>query len=149
MIITTILGSWWTDKIGRRRGILIYGLLIMFVAPAIYYYVINGVINGTLMVLLATAIIFAIAQFPVPVNVAYINERFPTKIRGLGYGIGYSLPVIIAGFFGFYQKTLSSIMPFKYTQLAILSFAGLLWFIGALIGPETKGIDLKELDKEA
>ncbi|MEM0143315.1 MAG: MFS transporter [Candidatus Parvarchaeum sp.] len=142
MFGTTIFGSWLSDKIGRRFALVLYGFLIFSIAPLLYYLIVVGLYKNTLLLLLFTTIIFTLAQFPVPVNIVYINERFPTSHRGLGYGIGYSLPVIIAGFYSYYQKVLSNFMPFKFTQIAILSFAGLLWFIGGLIGKETKGKDL-------
>jgi hypothetical protein len=76
---------------------------------------------------------------------SYINERFPTAIRASGYGVGYSLAVIIPSFFSFYLLWLAHLMPYVYTPLVLLVIAGLLTAIGAWIGPETRHVDLESI----
>jgi MFS family permease len=146
LVVMAIFGGWWSDKIGRRKALLIYGLLLMIVSPFLYYLVINGLYKNTTLLFLFSAIIVTISSLPVTVLLAYINERFKTSIRASGYAIGYSTPFLIVGFFSYYQKLLSSIVPFQFTQLILISFAGFLWILGALLGPETKNVDLEKLD---
>ncbi|MEM0201408.1 MAG: MFS transporter [Candidatus Micrarchaeaceae archaeon] len=146
LIITAILGGWWSDKIGRRKAFLIYGLLLMIVSPTLYYLIITGLYKNTILLFLFSAIIVTLSSLPVTVLLVYINERFKTSIRASGYAIGYSTSFLIAGFFVYYQKLLSNFVPFKFTQLILISLAGLLWIIGALLGPETKDLDLEKID---
>ena len=41
---------------------------------------------------------------------AYINERFHTGVRASGFGLGYSLAVILPSFYAGYQDLLSNVM---------------------------------------
>src|SRR5207237_406462 len=72
----------------------------------------------------------------------YINERFATGIRASGYGIGYSLAVVIPGFLTFYLLWLGKLMPYIYTPLVFLVLGGLFQLVGAALGPEPRDVDL-------
>jgi hypothetical protein len=75
---------------------------------------------------------------------AYINERFCTGVRASGYGLGYSLAVILPSFYAYYQAGLATFMPFEYTALVLLAIGALLIAVGAALGPETKDVDFSE-----
>ena len=50
---------------------------------------------------------------------------------------------IIPAFSSFYMLGLKGLgMPYEYTQIVILAVGGLLLFLGALSGPETKHVEL-------
>ncbi len=74
-------------------------------------------------------------------NTSYINERFCTSVRSSGFGLGYSLAIILPLFYAFYQTGFASLMPSEHTILPILSLGGLLTLVGAALGPETKDVD--------
>jgi len=74
----------------------------------------------------------------------YINERFHTSVRASGFGLGYSLAVILPAFYAYYQAGLANIMPFEYTPLPLLVIGALLIIGGAAWGPETKDVDFSE-----
>ena len=78
------------------------------------------------------------------VVVAYITERFHTGVRASGFGLGYSLAIIIPSFYAFYQTWLGALMPARYTPLALLVIGGMLMAIGAAIGPETRDVDIRD-----
>jgi hypothetical protein len=65
----------------------------------------------------------------------YISERFPTHVRTSGYGLGYSLAVIIPAFAGAYTLALQHVMPCACTPVVLIALSGILIVIGALIGP--------------
>jgi hypothetical protein len=73
---------------------------------------------------------------------AYINERFHTGVRASGFGLGYSLAVILPAFYAGYQDLLGHVMDSAYTPLPLLFLGGLLITIGAVMGPETRDVDL-------
>jgi hypothetical protein len=73
---------------------------------------------------------------------AYINERFHTEMRASGFGLGYSLAVVIPAFYAFYQDQLSHVMNPTYTVLPLLVIGGLLITLGGWLGPETRDVDL-------
>src|SRR6185436_8824526 len=80
---------------------------------------------------------------------AYINERFRTGIRASGFGLGYSLAVVIPSFYAFYQSVLGKVMNPDYTVLVLLVIGGLLITIGGAMGPETRDVDMGEKPTEA
>jgi hypothetical protein len=69
---------------------------------------------------------------------AYINERFRTGVRASGYGLGYSLAVILPSFYAYYQAGLATFMPFEYTALVLLAIGALLIAVGAALGPRRR-----------
>ena len=76
----------------------------------------------------------------------YICERFPTQIRASGYGIGYSVAVIIPAFSGAYMLALQAMMPYVYTPMVLIVLSGVLIIVGALMGPETREVELHAVD---
>jgi hypothetical protein len=69
---------------------------------------------------------------------------FHIGVRASGFGIGYSLAVILPAFYSFVMLWMASFMPYKYTQIPLLALGGLLIVIGAAMGPETKDVDISE-----
>jgi hypothetical protein len=102
----------------------------------------NILAGGSLVLSLALAALAWVVILAPPAQITtYVNERFPTGIRATAYGIGYTLPVIIPGFTNFYMLGLAKLMPYPYTMLVIVFVAGLLFAIGAAIGPETRDVE--------
>jgi hypothetical protein len=62
-------------------------------------------------------------------------------VRASGFGLGYSLAIILPAFYVFYQTALAHFMPFKYTVLVLVVVGALLILAGAAWGPETKDAD--------
>jgi hypothetical protein len=73
---------------------------------------------------------------------SYCNERFPTAVRSSGFGIGYSLSLVLPSLSAFYLAGLAKLMPFQYTQLVLLALGAALLAWGASRGPETAAVDL-------
>ena len=132
------------QKIGRRRAIVVGALVVLVVEPALYYVMIinatNGGSMGLTIVLAAIFQIFLIA--PWGIVTTYICERFPTRVRASGYGIGYSVAIVIPSFSGIYLLWLSHLMPYLMTPIVLTIIAPLLMIVGALMGPETRDVDL-------
>lgn len=70
--------------------------------------------------------------------VTYINERFVTDVRATGFGVGFSLSVILPSFYAFYMSWLSALMPLALTAVFLLMLGGVIGMVGAMMGPETK-----------
>ena len=71
----------------------------------------------------------------------YINERFVTDVRATGFGVGYSLSVIIPSFYAFYMNWLGAVISPLVTSAVLLCLGGIIGTIGAAMGPETKDVD--------
>ena len=96
------------------------------------------------MVLATVAIVLTVSGWGL--LSAYINERFATGVRASGFGIGYSLAVVIPSFYSFYLLGLAHFMPYKYTEVPLLVLGGLLILIGGALGPETNHVAIAEVD---
>jgi hypothetical protein len=44
----------------------------------------------------------------------YICERFPTRVRARGYGIGYTIAVVIPFFSGIYPLWVAHALPYVH-----------------------------------
>jgi MFS family permease len=136
------------QMIGRRPAIVLSGVLIVFGGTALYALAIaHGLSGGSLVS--TTFIAFAcylLVISPWGIVTTYICERFPTQVRASGYGIGYSLAVVIPAFSGAYMLALQGIMPYAYTPVVLIGLGGVLVVVGALMGPETRDVELGTAD---
>lgn len=60
------------------------------------------------------------------------TERFPSRIRASGFGVGYSLALALPAFYSFYL-----------TPVVLIVIAGALVSIGGALGPEPGTADLR------
>jgi Na+/melibiose symporter-like transporter len=97
------------QRIGRRRFFIIVGPLIAVIGSAILYYLIRTpeLSLGTIMALVC--VLSILVTSPWGVIITYINERFVTDVRATGFGIGFSLSVIIPSFYAFYMNWLAQL----------------------------------------
>ncbi len=133
-----------SQRIGRRRFLLWAGGLIAVGATVLYYTLVRFGPTNTAWAVVATILVVVIVVGPWAVLPAYINERFPTSVRASGYGLAYSVAVILPSFYAFYQTGLSTFMPFNYTGIVLLLVGAIFVLVGAVTGPETKDIDFSE-----
>ena len=142
----------WSDRdpnsvIGRRLAIVLSGIAILIGGTALYAAAIaHGLGGGLIMSTFLACLCYLLVISPWGIVSTYICERFPTHVRASGYGIGYSLAVVIPAFSGAYMLALQGIMPFAYTPVILLGLAGVLMIIGALMGPETRDVELHAVD---
>ena len=129
------------QRVGRRRFFVVAGPLIATVGAAIMYVLVGvpGLSLPTIVVLVC--VLSILVTSPWGVIVTYINERFVTDVRATGFGVGFSLSVIIPSFYAFYMNWLGDLMPFRYTPVVLLVIGGLIGMVGALLGPETRDVD--------
>ncbi|MTD54784.1 MFS transporter [Amycolatopsis pithecellobii] len=131
-----------SQRIGRRPFYIGYGLAMAIVGSSCYALIQHMRGSGLFAVIVVTAVIlvFTICTFA-PIA-AYLTERFPANIRASGYGVGYSLALIIPAFYAFYLDGLQSFMSATLAPVVLLVIAGLLISIGGFAGPETKNVDM-------
>nr|WP_269479212.1 MFS transporter [Rubrobacter xylanophilus] len=141
LIPANIVAGLISQRIGRRTFLIAMGAIIAIVATLLYYLLISNASESYFGVVLLTVAIVALVDSPFALTPAYINERFHIGVRASGYGLGYSLAVILPSFYAFYQAGLATFMPFEYTVLVLVVVGGLLIAIGAAWGPETKDVD--------
>ena len=133
-----------SQMIGRRRAIVLCGVAVLIGGTGLYYTLVAHALAGasTLETAILTAAFYILIVSPWGIVSTYISERFPTSIRASGYGIGYSAAVVIPAFTGFYLLGLSWVMPYVFAPLVLLLIAGVLMITGALLGPETRDVEM-------
>jgi len=134
-------GGALSQRIGRRRyliaaallafivGIPSYAMLIQLGSPSVWLAMVPAVVAGSAIVA------------PWAVVTSYLSERFKTSNRAVGFGLGYSLAVIIPAFFATYQQWLTNLVPAQFTVLVLVGIGAGLTGVGAALGPETKDVD--------
>ena len=133
-----------SQKVGRRPTIVVIGLLNLFPASALYYVLVAGAYRHPANLIGLVALI-EILSLPIwAVHTPYLVESFRTGIRSSGYGMSYSLAAILPGLYSFYMLGLAKLMPYEFSPVALLALGGLLLSLGALVGPETKDVDLHQ-----
>ena len=90
------------------------------------------------MVLLTVALQVVTVSAYGPVG-AYLVERFPAAVRSSGYGVGYSLSIVLPALYPYYLPALQQMLGRHEAVALLLVFAGLLVAIGGAAGPDTNG----------
>lgn len=133
-----------SQAIGRRTFFMAIGVIMAIVATALYYLIISGAVSGLPWVIVLTSVLVSIVVSPFALTPAYVSERFHVGVRASGYGLAYSLAVILPSFYAFYQAGMAAFMPFEYTVLVLLVVGALLITVGAAWGPETKDVEFSK-----
>jgi MFS family permease len=134
-----------SQRIGRRPVLAILGVLSGTVGLYSYYVLLSRPMDFWQVTALTTVIVMVLTS-DWAVATCYLNERFPTPVRSSGFGMAFTLPVIIPSFYGFYQNALARVMPEHFTVLVLVAIGAVLLIAGALLGPETRDVDLGRLE---
>lgn len=132
------------QRIGRRIFYIWYGPAVLVIGSGAFALLMTA--KGGFAVAVVLSMLFAVftvgAFGPIA---AYLTERFPASIRSTGYGVGYSLAIILPAFYEFYLGGLSGMGMAPYLAPVVLVVAaGILMCLGGFLGPETKDIDMTD-----
>jgi MFS family permease len=142
-----VIGGVISQRIGRRRYLMFSSIVSAVLGTFFYYLLIGTAPSDVGMIILLTTVTTVLVVAPGALGTVYINERFQTGVRASGFGLGYSLAIILPAFYVFYQTGLATLMPSKYTVLVLVVVGALLIFVGAAWGPETKDVDVASPDE--
>jgi MFS family permease len=132
-----VLWGLTSQRWGRRPFYIVYGLVMAVVGAGLYAVLVSsrpallGVMVLTPLVGVATVGSFG------PIA-AYLTERFPAELRATGFGVGYSLALVIPAFYAFYLTGLRHVVAYEIAPVILVVVAGALVVIGAVLGPETR-----------
>lgn len=132
------------QRIGRKRFFVIGGLLIATVGVALMAVLVNARGLSLGLVIVVVCVFSIIVTAPWGVVLPYITERFRTDVRASGFGLGFSVSVVIPSFYAFFLEGLGSLMPYAVAVLVLLGLGGLLGAAGAAVGPETRDVDFDD-----
>lgn len=140
---TNIMTGILSQKLGRRRMLIILSILTATVGSLAYGAIVSASSFG-LSVYVCIAVVVVLTVAPFALVPSYISERFPSSIRASGYGISYSMALVLPSFYAVYQAGLAALMPFEFTPVALVVIGSLVLLIGALAGPETKDVAIED-----
>ena len=126
-----------SSRIGRRRFFVGFGLLCAAVSPVILLALLSGALGagiGTVLLLAAALQVTTVTGYG-PVG-AYLTERFPDEIRASGYGVAYSISIVLPALYPYYLPPLQQLLGPHAVIAAVLAVGGLLVALGGLLGPE-------------
>ncbi|WDL97750.1 MFS transporter [Alicyclobacillus sp. ALC3] len=135
-----------SQKIGRNKVVSIFGIIGVTIAPLLYYVLVNGGYKHTAELIVLVLVLNALMVPIFGLLTSWITEMFHTSIRASGYGVGYSLAILIPSFSSFFMLDLAKLMPYKDTGIAITAFGGLLILIGGILSPDTRHVDFNDQD---
>lgn len=136
--VAAVLVGMLSDVIGRKKTFLIIGILAIILLPT-FYLGMARTTDLTSIVLFSLGIAFVGNAGYAPVLI-FLNERFPTAMRATGTGLSWNIGFAIGGMMPTFVS-LASPTPADI-PMSLSIFAGgvfLLYLIGTLIVPETKG----------
>ncbi|QAV71350.1 MFS transporter [Salinibacterium sp. UTAS2018] len=125
---------------GRRRFFMGFGVLTAVGGPLAFLAVFAAPSLGQLVLGIVVLQVVTVSAYG-PVG-AYLVERFPTAVRASGYGVGYSLSIVIPALYPYYLPALQSVLGQQGAVAALLALGGVLIAVGAFLGPETARVDL-------
>ncbi|WP_167337727.1 MFS transporter [Paraburkholderia heleia] len=136
--LTSVFSGALTDRIGRRRAMVIYGLLSLVSIPVLYMGLSNAQGIGPIAVF--TVALSSIGTFCYAPLVVVINERFPTEIRSSGTAISWNLGFAAGGSMPTLVSLLTAEVDVLPKTLAIISaLVSAVYLVVVLLMPRTPG----------
>ncbi|MGO9138522.1 MAG: MFS transporter [Syntrophales bacterium] len=142
--------GWLSDYTGRKRLTQYYCVFLVLFGVPVYYVLYNAAVARNLKLAILGTTMAAMLKLAWGIIPAYLCERFPTKRRAAGVGLGYSGGAILGAWFSLYVWWAHSI-PFIaaiekqdlwLSPAAVLTVGAAMTFISLLYSPETKDLEL-------
>jgi MFS family permease len=139
--IGMIVTGWLSQKIGRRKAILIFVISSILVSVPLAKLLLA---EGIVVILFATvyAFIVSTASGPVP---AFFSERFPTQLRNSAAGFSYNAGLIFGSWSPLIALSLISSVPSAYIPVALginIIIGAIIVIVSTIISRETKDVEL-------
>lgn len=120
---------------GRRRFFIAFGVASAALAPVAYLLVFQQQQFAVTVGWVVTLQLVTVSVYG-PIA-AYLTELFPTKVRSSGYGLAYSLSIVLPALYPYYLPPLQRALGEQTAVALLLGAAGLLVALGAALGPAT------------
>lgn len=146
LIVLYPLCGMLSQRIGRRKFLAINGITGATIAPLTYAAIVSNVVTSDVGYTVLAIVLVATSICAFGCTGSYLSERFPAAIRSTGYGVAYSTAVIIPAFYAFYESGLATFIPIPYGTIVLYVIGGLLLFVGAIWGPETRDANLRQVE---
>jgi MFS transporter, MHS family, proline/betaine transporter len=138
IMIAEILSGHLSQMIGRRRTFIIAGVVNVVLLPACYLLLAQT--NDIGMITLYSLVITFLAGAGIGPAMIFLNESFPTAVRASGTSLSWNIGFALGGTTPTFVSLASGSVEGIPTTLAVFLAAGsLIYLIGALAVPETRG----------
>lgn len=139
VIVSALFFGWLSDKVGRKPSFIVAGLAALVGLPLLFHGVSGaaGSIDTVLLYAVAISLIGGAAIAPIMI---FLNERFSTDLRASGTGLSWNIGFALGGTMPTFVSLASATPAQIPTVLAVFTGAiGLIYLIGAVVIPETRG----------
>jgi len=149
------LYGWSSDYVGRKKLTLWYCAFLVIFGVPVYYVLHEAVVAHNVALALIGATMAAMLKLGWGIVPAYLSERFPTHQRSVGVGFGYSAGALIGGagisVFVWWAHSIPFIKNIEGNDLwlspsVILTVGAVMTFASLLFSPETKDLELSEVE---
>lgn len=141
--LTMVLAGHLSSLTGRRRLLIGWGAVAAIFGPLVWWATISSPTLGRAALCAAILQMITVAAYG-PIA-TYLSERFPTHVRSTGYGMGYSLSLILPALYPFYLPGLEAAIGPHAATMALIALGGLLVVLGAAVGPR---LGRREIDRD-
>jgi MFS family permease len=139
--IGMILTGWLSQKIGRKKSMLIFVSASILVSIPLASAILNNV-YGLMLYVIVYAFVISTASGPIP---AYFSERFSTQIRNSAAGFSYNAGLIFGSWSPLIALSLMSSVSKELVPVALginIMIGAIILIIPTLLSRETKDVDL-------
>ncbi|MBS3922617.1 MAG: MFS transporter [Nitrosarchaeum sp.] len=139
--IGMILTGWLSQKIGRKKSILVFVSASILVSIPLASAILNN-FYGLIFYVIVYAIVISTASGPIP---AYFSERFPTQIRNSAAGFSYNAGLIFGSWSPLIALYFMSSVSKELVPVALginIMIGSIILIIPTLLSRETKDIEL-------
>ena len=139
--VGTILTGWLSQKIGRKKSMLIFVSTSILISIPLASAILDNV-YGLVLYVIVFAFVISTASGPIP---AYFSERFPTQIRNSAAGFSYNAGLIFGSWSPLIALYLMSSVPKQMIPVALginIIIGAIILIIPTLLSRETRDVDL-------
>ena len=149
------LYGWASDHIGRRKLTLCYCVFLVILGVPTFYVLNQAALARAVPLAILGVIMAAMLKLAWGIVPSYLSERFPTKQRSVGVGFGYSSGALVGGagisLFVWWAHQIPFINAiegddFWLSPAAVLTVGAVMTFLSLLYGPETKDLELSQVE---
>ena len=138
IILAATLSGFLSEQIGRRGTFILVGIVSLILLPACCLLLAQTNDIG-MIALYALTLIFLASAATGPLMV-FLNERFPTAVRATGTSLSWNIGFALGGTMPTFVSLASgSVEGIPGTLAVFLAAGSLIYLVGALVVPETKG----------
>lgn len=136
---TPIFGQ-LSQMFGRKPVFIVIGVMNLILIPFCYVQLSHLTADSMGLIYLYATVLTFLGNAPLGPMIIFLNERFATKIRATGVAVSWSIGFAIGGMMPtFVTLAAGSAVNIPLTLLIFLLVAIVMYIIGGIIVPETRG----------